>query len=327
MKRRATMIRLAALGLACALAPAAVCAQVQAWPARPVKVVVPYPPGGPTDIVGRVVAQRLSDQTGQPFVVENRPGAGANIGAEAVARAAPDGYTLLVATTGHAVNATLFKAPGYRVLQDFAPVSQLTAGPLVVVVTPSLPVRNMRELAALARERPGTIAYASSGNGASTHLAVEMFNTMAGVRMTHVPYKGSAPGLADTISGQTSVMFDTMLSAMPHVRSGRLRALAITGATRSPAAPDLPTVAESGFPGFEAIAWNGLMAPAGTPAEIVARLNAEVKRALELPEVRERFASQGFAATWSEPEAFRAFVQAEVDRWGRAVRASGATVD
>ena len=325
MKRRTSLLRMAVLALACAVAPAPVLGQ--AWPARPVKVVVPYPPGGPTDIVGRVVAQKLAEQTGQPFVIENRPGAGANIGAEAVARAAPDGYTLLVATTGHAVNATLFKAPGYRVLQDFAPVSQLTAGPLVVVVNPSLPARNMRELAALARERPGMITYASSGNGASTHLAAEMFNTMAGVRMTHVPYKGSAPALADTAGGQTSVMFDTMLSAMPQVRSGRLRALATTGAARSAAAPDLPTVAESGFPGFEAIAWNGLMAPAGTPSEIVSRLNAEVRKALEVPEVRERFASQGFTASWSEPEAFRAFLQAEVEKWGRVVKTSGAKVD
>ena len=326
MNRRTALRLAAALAVPCALAPVAALAQA-AWPAKPVRVVVPYPPGGPTDIVGRVIAQKLSEQTGQPFVVENRPGAGANIGAEAVARAAPDGYTLLVATTGHAVNATLFKSPGYRVLQDFVPVSQLTAGPLVVVVNPSLPARNMRELAALARERPGMLAYASSGNGASTHLAVELFSTMAGVRMTHVPYKGSAPGLTDTMGGQTSVMFDTMLSAMPHVRSGKLRALATTGAVRSPAAPDLPTVAESGFPGFEAIAWNGLMAPAGTPPEIVARLNAELRRALDLPDVRERFANQGFTATWSEPEAFRAFLQAEVDKWGRAVKASGATVD
>ena len=325
MKRRTSLLRITAVALACAVATGT--AFAQSWPSRAVKVVVPYPPGGPTDIVGRVVAQKLAEQTGQPFVVENRAGAGGNIGAEAVARSAPDGYTLLVGTTGHAVNATLFKAPGYRVLQDFVPVSQLTAGPLVVVVNPSLPARNMRELAARARERPGMITYASSGNGASTHLAVEMFNTMAGVRMTHVPYKGSAPGLADTIAGQTSVMFDTMLSAMPHVRSGRLRALATTGAARSPAAPDLPTVAESGFPGYEAIAWNGLMAPAGTPPEVVARLNAEVRKALELPEVRERFASQGFAASWSEPEAFRTFVQGEVEKWGRAVKASGATVD
>ena len=323
--RRRALGAAAALAAACALAPVA--ARAQAWPAKPVKLVVPYPPGGPTDIVARVVAQKLGELTGQSFVVENRAGAGGNIGAEAVARAPADGHTLLVATTAHAINPSLFRSLGYRISTDLAPVSLLTSGPLVVVVNPSLPARDVRELIALARKRPDMLTFASSGNGQSTHLAVEMFNAAAGIRMRHVPYKGSAPALADTIGGQTAVMFDTMLSAMPQVRAGKVRALAVTGAARSPAAPELPTVAESGLPGYEAIAWNGLMAPAGTPPDVIAKLGAELRKVLEMPEVRERFASQGFAASWTAPEAFQAFLRAEIDKWGKAVKASGATVD
>jgi tripartite-type tricarboxylate transporter receptor subunit TctC len=302
-------------------------AAAQGYPAKPVKIVVPYPPGGPTDIVARVVAQKLSEQTGQQFVVDNRGGGGGNIGAEAVARSSADGYTLLVATTAHAINRTLFKNLTYDLRKDFVPISQLTAGPLVIVANPSLPAKNVRELIAVARAKPGDLAFASSGNGQSTHLAAELFNTMAGTKMTHVPYKGSAPALTDTMGGQVSLFFDTMLSAMPHVRSGKLKALAVTSATRSPAAPDIPTVAESGLPGYEAIAWNGLLAPAGTPKEVVARLSVEVRKTLELPEIRERFAAQGFAAAWSSPEQYAAFLDNEVEKWAKVVKVSGATVD
>jgi tripartite-type tricarboxylate transporter receptor subunit TctC len=318
---------LARLSIALAAAVFAVGALAQGYPAKPVKIIVPYPPGGPTDIVARVVAQKLSEQTGQQFVVDNRGGAGGNIGAEAVARSPADGYTLLVATTAHAINRTLFKQMSYDLMKDFVPISQLTAGPLVIVANPALPATNVKELIALAKSKPGELAFASSGPGQSTHLAAELFDTMAGIKMTHVPYKGSAPALTDTMGGQTSLFFDTMLSAMPHVRSGKLRALAVTSAQRSPAAPDIPTVAESGLPGYEAIAWNGLLAPAGTPKEVVARLNAEVKKALEVPEIKERFAAQGFAAAWSPPEKYAAFLDAEVDKWGKVVKVSGATVD
>ena len=321
--RRAALMAVA-LGLGMALASPAL---AQAWPTKPVKLVVPYPPGGPTDIVARVIGQRLQAQTGQPFVVENRAGAGGNTGAEAVARSAPDGYTLLVATTAHAINPSLFKSLGYQFSRDFAPISQLTSGPLVVVVNPALPAKTIGELIALAKADPGKLNFASSGNGQSTHLAAELFNSMAGTQIKHVPYKGSAPALADTIGGQTQLMFDTMLSAMPHVRAGKLRALAVTSAKRSPAAPELPTVAEAGLPGFEAIAWNGLLAPAGTPRDVLAKVGAELRTAMDQPEVRERFEAQGFAAAYSTPEAFSAFIGAEIEKWGRVVKASGATVE
>jgi tripartite-type tricarboxylate transporter receptor subunit TctC len=299
----------------------------QGYPAKPVKVVVPYPPGGPTDIVARVVSQKLADQTGQQFIVENRAGAGGNIGAEAVARAPADGYTLLVATTAHAINPSLFKRLGYDLQKDFAPVSQLTGGPLVIVANPSLRANNVQELIALAKSKPGGLNYASSGNGQSTHLSAELFSSMAGIKLNHVPYKGSAPALTDVIAGQADLMFDTMLSAMPQVKTGKLKALAVTSAARSPAAPELPTVAESGLAGYEAIAWNGLLAPMGTPNDVVAKLNAEVKKALELPEVRERFAAQGFGAAWSPPDQYAAFIRSELAKWAKVVKASGATLD
>jgi tripartite-type tricarboxylate transporter receptor subunit TctC len=318
---------LRSIPLAVMAAFAAAGAAAQGYPAKPVKIIVPYPPGGPTDIVARVVAQKLSEQTGQQFLVDNRGGGGGNIGAEAAARSPADGYTLLVATTAHAINRTLFKNLTYDLKKDFVPITQLTAGPLVIVANPALPAKNVKELIAVAKAKPGDLAFASSGNGQSTHLAAELFNTMAGTKMTHVPYKGSAPALTDTMGGQVSLFFDTMLSAMPHVRSGKLKALAVTSAARSPAAPEIPTVAESGLPGYEAIAWNGMLAPAGTPKEVVAKLNAEMKKALELPEIKERFAAQGFAAAWSSPEQYAAFIDNEVEKWARVVKVSGATVD
>ncbi|MGN5477101.1 tripartite tricarboxylate transporter substrate binding protein [Cupriavidus basilensis] len=302
-------------------------AQAQSFPNKPIRVVVPYPPGGPTDIVARVVGQKLSEKLGQPLVVENRPGAGGNIGAEAVAKAAPDGYTLLVATTAHAINMTLFSKPGYDTRKDFAPISMLTRGPLVLVTAPATPAANVAELIALAKARPGQVTFASSGNGQSTHLAAELFNSMAGIHMTHVPYKGSAPALTDVMGGQATVMFDTMLSAMPFVRDGKLKALAITGATRSPAAPDTPTIAQAGLPGYEASAWNALLAPAATPPAVLNTLNGALKAVLQDPDVRGRFATQGFAAEWTEPSATARFIGQEIDKWARVVKTSGATID
>jgi len=309
------------------LAVVATSALAQGYPAKPAKVVVPYPPGGPTDIVARVVSQKLSEQMGQQFVVENRPGAGGNIGAEAVAKSPADGYTLLVATTAHAINPSLFKSLGYNLTKDFAPVSQLTSGPLVIVANPSLPAKSVQELIALAKAKPGTLNYASSGNGQSTHLSAELFATMAGIKMNHIPYKGSAPALTDVMGGQASLMFDTMLSAMPQVKNGKLKAIAVTSASRSPAAPDVPTVAESGLPGYEAIAWNGLLVPAATPADVVAKLNAELKKALDAPDVKDRFSAQGFGAAWNTREAFAKFIQSELDKWAKVVKVSGATLD
>ena len=300
---------------------------LSAYPNKPVKVIVPYPPGGPTDIVARVVFQQVSEATGQQFVIENRAGAGGNIGAEAVARAPADGYTLLVATTAHAINMSLFKGLNYDVVKDFTPVTLLTQGPLVLVATPSFPANNVRELIALAKAKPDTLNFASSGNGQSTHLSGELFNSMAGIKLSHVPYKGSAPALTAVIAGQVPLMFDTMLSAMPFVRSGKLKALAVSSAARSPAAPEVPTIAESGLPGYEVFAWNGLLAPAGTPKAVIAQLSEELKKAMQLPQVKEKFSVQGFAASWNPPEQFGGFLRAEVDKWTKTVKASGATLD
>ena len=310
-----------------AQAQAAAPAPAPAYPTKPVKLVVPYPPGGPTDIVARLVAQKLSDAMGQQFIIDNRPGAGGNPGAELVARSPADGYTLVVATTAHAINPSLFKNLGYSLAKDFAPVSQLTSGPLVIVANPQLPAKNVAELIALAKSKPGELNFASSGNGQSTHLSAELFAAMAGVKMNHIPYKGSAPALTDTMGGQTQLMFDTMLSAMPHVKAGKLKALAVTSAARSPVAPDVPTVAESGLPGYEAIAWNGLLAPAGTPPEVLARLSAELKKVLAAPDVKDKFEAQGFAASWNSSEDFGRFMSAEVDKWAKVVKVSGAKVD
>ena len=298
-----------------------------AYPNKPVKVVVPYPPGGPTDIVARVVFQQVSEATGQQFVIDNRAGGGGNIGAEAVAHAPADGYTLLVATTAHAINMSLFSGLRYDVVKDFMPVSLLTQGPLVLVATPGFPANNVRELIALAKAKPDTLNFASSGNGQSTHLSGELFNAMSGVKISHVPYKGSAPALTDVMSGQVPLMFDTMLSAMPFVNSGKLKALAVTSPVRSPAAPNIPTIAESGLPGYEVFAWNGLLAPAGTPKAVVASLSEELKKALQLPQVKEKFSAQGFSASWETPENFGKFLQDEVEKWTKTVKLSKAKVD
>ena len=234
---------------------------------------------------------------------------------------------LLVATTAHAINPSLFSKLSYQLLKDLAPVSQLTSGPLVIVANPALPAQNIQELIALAKGKSGGLNFGSSGNGQSTHLSAELFSAMAGIKMSHVPYKGSAPALTDVMAGQTDLMFDTMLSAMPHVKAGKLKAVAITSSQRSPVAPHLHTVAESGLPGYEAIAWNGLLAPAGTPKEVVARLNAELKKVLENPDVRQRFEAQGFAASWNSPATFGSFLQAELDKWAKVVQVSGAKID
>ena len=323
---RRNTIALACAAMACMAAPFAANAATD-YPNKPIKLVVPYPPGGPTDIVARVVAQKLQEQMGQSVIIDNKPGAGANLGAEQVARSAPDGYTLMVATTAHAINPSLFSKLNYSITKDLAPVSQLTSGPLVIVATPSLAANNVKELIALAKAKNGGLNFASSGNGQSTHLSAELFNAMAGTKMNHIPYKGSAPALTDVMSGQADLMFDTMLSSMPFVKGGKLKAIAVTSSQRSPIAPDIPTVAEAGLPGYEAIAWNGVQAPAGTPKEIIDKLNAELKKALENLEVKQRFEAQGFSSAWNTPAAYGQFIQTEVDKWAKVVKASGAKVD
>jgi tripartite-type tricarboxylate transporter receptor subunit TctC len=277
--------------------------------------------------VARVLFQQVSEATGQQFLVDNRAGAGGNIGAEIVAKSPADGYTLLIGTTAHAINMSLFKNLSYDVQKDFAPVSLLTQGPLVLVAHPQFPANSIKEVIELAKSKSGGLNFASSGNGQSTHLSAELFNTMAGIKMSHVPYKGSAPALTDVMSGQVDVMFDTTLSAMPFVKAGKLKALGLTSPVRSPAAPDVPTIAESGLPGYEVFAWNGVFVPAGTPKAIIQQLNDQIRKAMLLPQVKDKFSAQGFAASWNSPENFGVFVKNEVDKWSRTVKASGATLD
>lgn len=328
-RRRTALAAFAALAAAAlaAAAPAAH-AQAQPWPSKPVRIIVPYPPGGPTDIVARLVGQRLSERLKQPFVIENRAGAGGNLGAEAAAKSPADGYTLLLGTTAHAINPSLFKSLGYDIRKDFVPIALLTSIPLVLVVPAASPAATVADVVALAKSKGGGLPYASSGNGQSTHLAAELFASMAGAPMTHVPYKGSAPALTDLAGGQVALMFDTMLSAMPQVKAGRLKAIAVTSAARAPSAPDLPTVAEAaGLAGFEATAWNALFAPAGTPPEVSAALAAAVAEVLAEPETRQRFAADGAIAGSGTPAALGAFLGREIDKWRGVVQRANVKVD
>jgi len=300
----------------------------QAYPAKPIRLVVPFPAGGTTDILARAVGQKLTEAWGQPVVVDNRPGAGGNIGAELVAKAAPDGYTLLMGTVGtHAINASLYAKMPYDHIKDFAPVILVAGVPNVLVVNPAVPVNSVQELIAYAKANPGRLNFASSGSGTSIHLSGELFKVMAGVQMTHIPYKGSAPALQDLIGGQVQLMFDNLPSALPQIKGGKLRALAVTSAARAAALPDVPTVAEAGLPGFEASSWFGVLAPAGTPVAIIARLNAEIAKWLASPEAREKLASQGANAAGGSPEDFAKHIAAETAKWQKVVKESGAKVD
>ena len=298
------------------------------FPARPIRLVVPFPPGGATDIAARLIGERMSADWKQPVTVDNRPGAGGNIGADVVAKAAPDGYTLIVGVTGsHAINTSLYARMPYDPVKDFEAISQVAVVPNVVVVHPSVPAQTLRELVALAKKEPGKLNYASLGSGTAAHLTMEMFKTAAGIDLTHIPYKGSSPAVADLIAGQVQTMIDGLPSALPHVKAGKLRALAVTSAHRSAAAPDLPTIAESGCPGFSADAWSGLFAPKGTPRPIVDKLAAETQRILKLPEVQKRLADLGAEPVGSTPAEFSEHVKREIDKWARVVKASGARVD
>lgn len=310
------------------VAVAASWASAQTYPSRPIRLVVPFPAGGTTDILAREVGQRLTLSFGQSVVIDNRPGAGGNIGSDLVAKSAPDGYTLLMGTVGtHAINPSLYARMPYDNVKDFAPVILVASVPNVLEVTPSLPVNSVRELIKLAKEKPGQINFASSGSGTSIHLSGELFKTMAGVDMTHIPYKGSAPAITDLIGGQVQVMFDNLPSSLPQIKAGKLRALAVTSVQRAPALPDVPTIAESGLPGFEATSWFGVLAPAGTPPAIIARLNADLGQWLQSPDAREKLLAQGALAAGGSPEAFAAHIRAETEKWARVVKVSGAKVD
>jgi tripartite-type tricarboxylate transporter receptor subunit TctC len=327
MNRRTLLAALAAsLAVAAAVPPAAL-AQT-AFPTRPIRIVVPFPPGGTTDILARAAAQKMAEAWKEQAVVDNRPGAGGNIGAELVAKAPPDGYTMLMGTVGtHSINASLYAKMPYDHVRDFAPVILVAAVPNVLVVHPSVPVNSVAELIAYAKANPGRLNFASSGSGTSIHLAGELFKVMAGVTMTHVPYKGSAPAIADLVGGQVQLMFDNLPSALPQIKAGRLRALGVTSAQRAPALPDVPTIAESGLPGYEASSWFGLLAPAGTPKDVVAKVNGEVARWLASPEAKEKLLSQGANAAGGTPEDFARHIAAETAKWQQVVKASGAKVD
>jgi tripartite-type tricarboxylate transporter receptor subunit TctC len=320
---------LAALGAGAALALASVAgAQAPAYPTKPIRLVVPFPPGGATDILARAVAQKLTEAWGQQVLVDNRPGAGGNIGSELVAKAAPDGYTLEMGTVGtHAINASLYAKMPYDHVKDFVPVILVAGVPNVLVVHPSVPVNSVAELIAYAKANPGKLNFASSGSGTSIHLSGELFKVMAGVQMTHVPYKGSAPAMQDLLGGQVQLMFDNLPPALPQIKGGKLRALAVTSVTRAPALPDTPTVAEAGLPGFEASSWFGVLAPAGTPPAIVAKLNAEIAKWLATPEAKEKMLALGANAVGGPPEDFAKHIAAETTKWAKVVKESGAKVD
>jgi tripartite-type tricarboxylate transporter receptor subunit TctC len=298
------------------------------WPNRPVRIVVPFPPGGTSDILARLAAAQLSAEFGQPFVVDNRAGGASNIGAEHVAKSTPDGYTLLLISTVHFINASLFEGRlPYDVLRDFAPIGLIAGVSQVVVVNPALPVQSLAELIALAKTRPGGLNYSSPGNGSQPHLTAELFATATDTRLTHVPYRGAPQAMTDVVNGQVQLTFATSPSAVPLVRGGQVRALAVTSAQRIAALPDVPTAQEAGLPGFESVGGNGLAAPAGTPAPIIERVSGVVLRMLEREDVRRALLEQGADARPTTPAEFGAYIRGEVARWAEAVRLSGAKPD
>ena len=295
----------------------------QAYPSKPVRIISPFPPGGGNDALCRIVAQKLVEGLKQQVIVENRAGANGIVGTEVAARSAPDGYTIVLIPSGHAVNATLYRKLPFDSIRDFAPITLAGSSPLVLAVHPSLPVKSVKELVALARARPGQLTYVSAGVGASGHLGGALFETLTGTKMVHIPYKGMALAITDLMSGQVSLTFGTSLSVIPHARSGRLRALATTGARRSPALPDLPTVAEAGVPGYEASLWYGFVGPARLPPEVVRRLNSAIVAVLGLPDVRDRLASQGVDPQPTTPEEFAQLLASDVERWAKVIQRAG----
>lgn len=303
-------------------------ALAQAYPTKPVTIIVPFAAGGTTDILARIIGQALTAELGQSVVVDNRAGAGGNIGGQAAAKAAPDGHTLFMGTVGtHAINASLYKKMPFDPVKDFAPLTRVANVPNLLVANPAQPYKSVKDLIAYAKANPGKVNFGSSGNGSSIHLSGELFKSLAKVDMQHVPYKGSAPAVTDLLGNQIDIMFDNMPSAIQHVRSGKLAPLAVTTAKRSPELPNVPTIAEAGVPGYEATSWFGMFAPAGTPAPVLAKLNAAIVKVLAQPDVKKKINEQGAEVYSETPEQFAAFIQAESVKWGKVVKESGASLD
>jgi len=299
----------------------------QAYPGRPLRWVIPFPPGGGADYLARIVGQKAGEALGQQIVIDNRGGAAGNIAAEVAARAAPDGHTLLQANVSHAISASLYRKLSYDLARDFVPVTQLASIPFVLTVNLAVPAASLGELIALAKAKPGALNYASSGNGGPSHMSMELLKSMAGVDLRHVPYKGGALATTDLIAGRVQALFMTVAVALPHVNGGRVRALGVTSAQRVQSFPRIPTIAEAGVPGYEMTTWFGVMAPRGTPPQVVEKLHGVFTQALAAPDVRERVANQGFAIVGSSPREFAAFVKAEMSKWAEVVKSSGAKVD
>ncbi|MGH8702154.1 MAG: tripartite tricarboxylate transporter substrate binding protein [Burkholderiales bacterium] len=312
--------------LACAalIAAAAGAAFAQAgYPGKPVRMVVPSSAGGGTDIVARIIAPELSKRLGQQVVIDNRPGAGTMIGIEVAAKSPPDGYTLLMGLSTLAINSALYKKVPYDPVRDFAPITQAVSSASIIVVHPSVPVKTLKELIAFARARPGQLNYASAGTGTYPHMTMELFLSMAKLQMVHIPYKGTAPAMIDMLAGQVATMAATVLTGMPHIRSGRLRPLGITSSARSSVAPDIPTIAEAGLPGYESVQWYGMLAPARTPKDIITRLHAEATGVLKQPEIKARLAADGADTVGSSPEEFARYIQSELVKWAKVARDAG----
>jgi tripartite-type tricarboxylate transporter receptor subunit TctC len=299
----------------------------QTYPSKPIRIVVPFPPGGIADVICRVFGQKMTDTWNQPVIVDNRAGAGGNIGADIIAKSPPDGYTVGIGSIGtHAVNVSLFSKLPFDPVRDFAPVALVMEADGLLVLHPSVPAKSVRELIALARAHPGELVYASAGNGTAAHLAGELFKSLAKIDLVHVPYKGNVPAITDLVGGQTSMLFATMPTVLPLAKAGKLRAIAVTGAQRNPAAPEYPAMAET-LPGFDVANWIGIFAPAGTPADIVARLNAEITRIMRLPEVQTRLANEGAGFRPTTPAEFGAFQKAEIEKWAKVIKESGVRAD
>ncbi|MGZ5117863.1 MAG: tripartite tricarboxylate transporter substrate binding protein [Burkholderiales bacterium] len=302
-------------------------ALAQTYPSKPIRLIAPFPPGGATDIMARATAQKIQESVGQNVIVDNRPGAGGNIGAEIAAKTPADGYTLLMGSTAHAINVSLYKKPGYDLLRDFAPISQVAVVANVLVVNPTVPAKRVQDLIKLARAQPGKLNMGSSGNGSVGHLAGELLSTLARIKVLHVPYKGSAPVLTELMAGQVDYAFESVLATLPHIRAGKLHALATTGTKRSELLSDQPTMIEAGLAGFEASGWSAVLAPAGTPQAVIATLNGAIVKGLATADVRERLKAQGAEPVGSTPAELEAFLRRDVARWAKLVQVSGATAD